>query len=87
MRKQKVIDLKRVQEIRKRLNENIAGITEAYPDIEDDKRRVKAYQITAGEFPKSLTGALIEIAKADDPNLLSEIETGLGVSEAQDENQ
>ena len=81
----KVIDLKRVQEIRARLNENIAGIGEAYPNVEDDKRRVKAYEITAGEFPKSLTGTLIEIAKTTDPELLTEIQGALGVAENQDE--
>jgi hypothetical protein len=85
MKQGKVIDLKRVNEIRRRLNENIAGISEAYPDVDDEKRRVKAYKVTAGEFPKSLTGTLIEIAKTTDPELLSEIKAELGVAENQAE--
>lgn len=85
MKQGKVIDLKRVNEIRRRLNENIAGISEAYPDVDDEKRRVKAYKVTAREFPKSLTGTLIEIAKTTDPELLSEIKAELGVSENQAE--
>ena len=81
--KKKSIDLKEVQAVRRRVNVNLAYISNACPHYDDKKLYLETYRATAADFPPSYRPVLLHIVEDDKPALLDDVKEMLGMGPAE----